>query len=197
MQNLAHINFWTQWCAVVAAVGSRRTCGTYPYGLLSSSSSSEGGGFTLSWHSVPSVSRWFASMSIRQGGATCLRTRANYTKGRGFPSTMPPSSSVSAQETESYLIPGRTNANASSCRILCLKSRDESQGWLQIMLASKNRGNLFYRRQHILMNCLTRHLRKRFRPAIRSLSILRSSHRARNNDNTRVSSSAQARRRRR
>jgi hypothetical protein len=51
---------------------------------------------------------------------------------------MPPSSSVSAQAVESYLIPGRTNANASSCRILCLMSRDESQRWLQIMLASKN-----------------------------------------------------------
>ena len=158
---------------------------------------SEGGGFTLSWHSVLSVSRWFASMSIKQGGATCLRTHANCTKGRGFPSTIPPSSSVSAQAAENYLIPGRANANASSCRILCLKSRDESQRWLQSCSSRKIRRNLFYRRQHILMNCWTRHLRKRFRPAIRSLSILRSSHRARNNDNTRVSSSAQARRRRR
>lgn len=46
IQNPAHFNFWTQRCAAVAVLGRRRTCGTYPYGLLSSSSLLEGGGFT-------------------------------------------------------------------------------------------------------------------------------------------------------
>ena len=57
------------------------------------------------------------------------RTRATYTKGLGFPSTMLPSSSVLAQVAESYSILGRTNVNASSCRIPCLKN-DEGRGLL-------------------------------------------------------------------
>jgi len=60
---------------------------------------------------------------------TCSGTRANYTRGLGFRSIMPPSSSASAQATQSYSTPGRTNANASSCRVPCLKN-NEGRGLL-------------------------------------------------------------------
>ncbi len=66
-------------------------------------------------------------MSIRQGVATCSRTRENYTKDLGFPFTTPPSSSVSAQATQSYSILGQTNVDASSCRIPYLKN-DKGRG---------------------------------------------------------------------
>ena len=59
----------------------------------------------------------------------CSRTRATDTKGLGFPSTMPPSSSVSAQAAESCSTPGRTNVNASSCPIRCLNN-NEGRGLL-------------------------------------------------------------------
>ncbi len=112
----------TEVCCGGLKMVSGRICGTCPYGLLSSSSFLEGGGYTLLRLNAPSASRWFASTSMKQDADTCLRTRANYTKGRGFPSTIQRRISVSAQGVRGCLILGRTSINASSCPVRCLKN---------------------------------------------------------------------------
>jgi hypothetical protein len=91
----------------------------------------QGGGFILLRRGVPSAARWFGSTRITQAVSMPSRTRANYTRDLGFPSTTPPGSSASAQAAQSHSTPGRTNIRNSRCSILCLKDNDGRRGiWL-------------------------------------------------------------------
>ncbi len=107
---------------VIAPLRRRGRCGTCWYGWLNSSSSSAGGGFTLSRHNARSANRWFGSMLIKQAVGMCSRTRVHCTRGLGFPSTMPPIANAQAQGAQSYSTRARTNINTSSCPVLCLKN---------------------------------------------------------------------------
>ncbi len=111
-----------QWGGVLVRIAGQRLCGTWSYGVWSSSSFSADGGFIPWSPNARSASRWFAFTSIRPAAGTPWRMQGRCTRAPGLTSIMPLRPSVSVRAPRRYSTLARTSTSGSSYPIPCLKS---------------------------------------------------------------------------